>query len=140
MKPTLGIRSALPSSPWTLGEVAVRDSFFAFLRSFGYAFEGLWTMWQTQRNARVQLAILVMAIFGGWLLNLSASEWLAFAVISTLVLALEAMNTALEALVDLASPDIHPLAKRAKDTAAGAVLIAAIGAIVIAAIILSSRL
>jgi diacylglycerol kinase len=112
----------------------------AFIRSFFYAFEGLWALVRTQRNAKVHLlAVLVVVIAGVWL-KLGQSEWLAVTIISALVLALEAVNTAVEAVVDLASPEYHLLAKRAKDVAAGAVLIAALAALVVAALIVFPRL
>src|SRR5688572_3756638 len=105
----------------------------AFIRSFLYAFQGLWVLLRTQRNAKVHLlAVLVVLVAGFWL-RLGQSEGLAVTIISALVLALEAVNTAVEAVVDLASPEYHLLAKRAKDVAAGAVLIAALGALVVAA-------
>ena len=112
----------------------------AFVRSFIYAFEGLWVLLRTQRNARVHLlAVLVVVVAGMWL-KMEQSEWLAVTIISALVLALEAVNTAVEAVVDLASPEYHLLAKRAKDVAAGAVLIGALAALLVAALIVVPRL
>ena len=112
----------------------------AFVRSFIYAFEGLWVLLRTQRNARVHLlAVLVVVVAGAWL-RLEQSEWLAVTIVSALVLALEAVNTAVEAVVDLASPEYHLLAKRAKDVAAGAVLIGALAALLVAALIVVPRL
>ncbi len=112
----------------------------AFVRSFGYAFRGIWLLLRTQRNAKVHaLAVLVVVVAGFWL-DIPRAEWLTVTVMCTLVLALEAVNTAIEAVVDLASPQYHELAKRAKDVAAGAVLIAALGALIIAALIVGPRL
>ena len=85
------------------------------------------------------LAIAVVLV-AGWWLKLSPTEWLIVTLMCVVVLALEAVNTAIEAVVDLASPTRHPLAARAKDVAAGAVLIAAIGALIIATIIVVPRL
>jgi diacylglycerol kinase (ATP) len=101
------------------------------LRSFTFAFAGIMFMVRTQRNAQVHLFITSIVIVAGVFFNVSVGEWLALVLSITLVLALEAINTALEAVVDLASPQIHPLAKRAKDSAAGAVLIGAIGAAIV---------
>lgn len=112
----------------------------AFIRSFGYAFAGLGALVRTQRNARVHVLAVAVVLAGGWQLRLERGEWLAVAVVCTLVLALEAVNTAIEALVDLASPEVHPLAKRAKDVAAAAVLIAALGALAVAALLVAPRL
>ena len=77
----------------------------------------------------------VVAVALGFLLKISAAEWLAVVVSIAFVLALEAINTALEFLTDLVSPHIHPLARDVKDVAAGAVLVAAMGAAVVGAII-----
>lgn len=111
----------------------------AFLRSFGFAFVGIATLVRSQRNARIHLLAVAVVAVAGWLLRLSQAEWLAVIAVSALVLALEAMNTAVEAVVDLVSPEFHPLAKRAKDVAAGAVLIAALAALLIAALIVVPR-
>lgn len=101
------------------------------MRSFTFAFAGIIFMVRTQRNAQVHLFITSIVIVAGVYFSVSLGEWLALVLSITLVLALEAINTALEAIVDLASPQIHPLAKRAKDSAAGAVLIGAIGAAIV---------
>lgn len=104
-------------------------------RSFHYAFAGIGYCLRTQRNFRIHLlAALVVGIAGG-LLGLTGVEWAVLALTVTMVLAAEMVNTVVEAAVDLASPGIHPLAKTAKDVAAGAVLVTAIGAVVIGACI-----
>lgn len=100
-----------------------------FLRSFGYAFEGIYYTLRTQRNMRVHLGIgLLAAVLGLWL-GLSLTEWAVLLVMMGLVYALEMINTVVESLVDLATDSFHPLAKVAKDVAAGAVLVAAIFAV-----------
>ena len=100
-----------------------------FLRSFGYAFEGIYYTLRTQRNMRVHLGIgLVAAALGLWL-GLSFTEWAVLLVMMALVYTLEMLNTVVESLVDLATDRYHPLAKVAKDVAAGAVLVAAIFAV-----------
>ena len=76
-----------------------------------------------ERNFRIELCFGASAVVLGILLRISLAEWLAVVVCIGLVLGGECANTAMEALVDLASPDYHPLAKRAKDAAAGAVLL-----------------
>jgi diacylglycerol kinase len=106
--------------PWT-----------AFAASFGYAFAGLWYVLRTQRNARVHAAAAVLAIIMGTYLGISALEFALTFVAIMAVFAAEMFNTAVEACVDLASPQRHPLAKTAKDVAAGAVLVTAILAVVI---------
>jgi diacylglycerol kinase len=103
----------------------------AFIASFGYAFSGLWYVLRTQRNARVHAVIASLAITAGLCLHISAIEFaITFVAISSVFIA-EMFNTGLEACVDLASPQLHPLAKIAKDVAAGAVLVNAMLAIII---------
>lgn len=95
-------------------------------RSFVYAFRGIGFLFKTQANARIHLlAILLVSLLSAWL-GISAAEWCLVLLCMALVLSAEAINSALESLTDLASPDFHPLAGRAKDLAAGAVLISAI--------------
>ncbi len=104
----------------------------AFLRSFVYAGRGLWYTLRTQRNMRVHAALAALAIVLGLLLRISPVEWALVFVAITGVVITEMINTVVEALVDLASPQFNPLAKVAKDVAAGAVLLNAILAVVIA--------
>jgi diacylglycerol kinase len=112
----------------------------AFMASFGYAFSGLWHVLRTQRNARVHAAIALLTITMGMALRISAGEFaLTFVAISGVFIA-EMFNTALEACVDLASPQLHPLAKVAKDVAAGAVLVSAVLALIIGFCIFEPRL
>jgi len=112
----------------------------ARIRSIGHALRGLGSLIRTQPNARIHLAATVVVFAAGAWFGLSAIEWCLIAVAVFCVWMAEAFNTALEALVDLASPEIHPLAARAKDAAAGAVLVAAIGALVIGVIVFGPRL
>lgn len=106
------------------------------IQSFKYAFRGIWTMLKTQQNAWIHAAATVAVLICGALFcTLTRFEWcwIILAIIS--VWTAESLNTALEALTDLASPEIHPLAEKTKDVAAGAVLITAIGAAVIGLLI-----
>lgn len=92
-------------------------------RSFGYAFKGIGILFRTQVNAQIHLlAALVITVMGFWL-KLTPWEWCVIVVCMAMVLLAEALNTAVEFLVDLVSPDYHPLAGKVKDVAAGAVLI-----------------
>ncbi|MCB1070770.1 MAG: diacylglycerol kinase family protein [Kiritimatiellae bacterium] len=106
-------------------------TFTGRLRSFRHAFAGLWTMLRSQHNAWIHAGATVAVVAGGWFWNLSNPEWcwLVLAILS--VWTAEALNTAFEFLADVASPTFHPLVKQAKDVAAGAVLIAVLGAVVI---------
>ncbi len=108
--------------------------------SFRYAFQGLADLFRSQPNARIHLvATVVVALAGVWL-HISRLEWLALVICIALVIALEAMNTALEYLTDLVSPEFHPLAGKAKDAAAAAVLIGAFGAVIVGLIIFMPRI
>ena len=110
-----------------------------FLESFRHALEGV-AATARGRNFRVQLAAGVAAVALGACFRISAGEWIAVALCIGLVLGGECANTALEAAVDLASPGRHPLAKRAKDAAAGAVLLFSLAAAVVGLIIFLPRL
>lgn len=104
-------------------------------KTFGYAFEGILIGIRKERNMRIHTAAMILVVFFGTVLGLSATEWCICLVLFGLVMALELVNTAVEAVVDLVTEERKPLAKIAKDTAAGAVLIAAIMAAVIGCII-----
>lgn len=110
------------------------------VRSFYFAFAGLWFLLRTQRNARIELSIGVAAcVLAGWL-GIHRTEWAVLIFTIALVLILEGLNTAVELCVDLAMPDRHPLAKHAKDLAAGMVLIAALASVAVGLLILGPPL
>ena len=106
-----------------------------FLKSFGYAFEGILTGIRKERNMRIHTAAMILVVLAGTILGLSAVEWCICLLLFALVASLELVNTAVEAVVDLATEERRPLAKIAKDTAAGAVLFAAIISVIIGLII-----
>ncbi len=108
-----------------------KSEWATFTAGFGYAFRGLWYVFRTQRNMRVHLAIAALAILTGIVLHISAIEFALIFVTITIVLTAEMVNTVFELCIDLASPEYHPLAKIAKDIAAGAVLLSAIFAVVV---------
>jgi diacylglycerol kinase len=99
--------------------------------SFGYAFAGVAHAVRTQRNAQIHLAVAVCAFVAGIVTRLTWVEWAVLAVAMGSVFAAELINTALECLVDLVSPDYHERARAAKDTAAGAVLFTALAAVAV---------
>lgn len=108
----------------------------SLIRSFVYAFEGVGYLLRTQRNAQIHCLVGLCALALGAVLRIERWEWLGLALIITIVLAAEGVNTAVEAAVDLAAAGSHhPLAKIAKDVAAGAVLLCAIAAVVVGCII-----
>ncbi len=102
-----------------------------FIASFRHAFRGLWYALRTERNARVHVSLAIFAILLGIILHISAVEFAMVFVAITVVFIAEMFNTVFELCVDLASPDYHPMAKIAKDVAAGAVLLSAMLAVVI---------
>jgi diacylglycerol kinase len=108
--------------------------------SFRHAFGGWWHVLRTQRNAWIH-ALFTAAVCGmGLWLRLSRLEWAILVLTISAVWVSECVNTALEAIVDLASPDLHPLAKVGKDAAAAAVLIGALASVVIGLLILGPPL
>lgn len=109
-------------------------------KSFGHAINGVGQLLRTQPNARLHLLATLVVIAAGVLFGISRVEWTAVVVAIGLVWTAEGVNTALEAVVDLASPQQHPLAQRAKDLAAGAVLLAAAAAAVIGGLVFGPRL
>ena len=106
------------------------------IRSVKFAIEGIWTMLKSQHNAWLHACATVAVIVAGLLLGVSAGEWCWLVLATMAVWTAEALNTAFEFLADVASPDFHPLVKKAKDVAAGAVLISAVGAAIIALLVL----
>ena len=107
-----------------------------FIRSVGMALSGIGHAFITQRHVRIHAFCAVAVIAAGICLRLSRAEWAWIAIAIGSVIAAELFNTAIEHVVDLASPERHPLAKSAKDTAAGAVLVIAATAVVIGLLVL----
>lgn len=110
------------------------------VHAFGHAFEGLAYALRTQPNTRIHSAILFAVVLAGLWLGLGFTDWALIALAAGLVFTAELLNTGIEAVVDLASPELHPLAKAAKDVAAGAVLIAALTAVAVGLLVLGPRL
>ena len=110
------------------------------MKSFKFAFEGLRTEFIKGRNFRIQIACGILASIFGFIFKISSFEWLSLIIITSLVLILELVNTSLEEIVNLVSPEIHPRAKIAKDVAAASVLIASIASLIIGAIIFIPKL
>ena len=117
-----------------------QDNMSKFIKSFGYAFSGISHAFKSQFNFRFHVIVLILVLIAGSYFNLSASEWLWIVAAAGIVLFSELFNTALEVLVDLVSPNIHPKAKIIKDVAAAAVLIAAVTAVIIGLIIFIPKL
>ena len=110
------------------------------IRSFGYAFEGIYQLIKSEPNARIHLAATVIVLILGILLKISQSEWCIILIVIALVWAAEAFNTVVEKLVDHLFHDYHETARNAKDISAGAVLICAIAALTCGLIIFLPKL
>ena len=93
-----------------------------------------------ERNIKIHISVMILVIICGFIFHLSTTEWLICILLFALVISLELVNTAIEAVVDLCSPNYHELAKYAKDVAAGSVLISAIASVVIGLIIFVPKL
>ncbi len=103
--------------------------------SFGFAVKGLQYLLATQHNARIHLVATILVIAVAFYFQLAAAEWVLLLIVVGMVWAAEAVNTALELLIDLVSPQKHPLAGHAKDVAAAAVLITAMVAVLVGVIL-----
>lgn len=108
--------------------------------SFRAAVAGVAYTIRTQPNAWIELAALAVVTAAGWWFGISALEWGILGMTVATILALECVNTAIETVVDLVSPQVHPLAKTAKDAAAGALVLAVLGSIGIALAIFGPRI
>lgn len=104
-------------------------------RSFRYAFNGILTLVRSEHNARIHLVATVLVVAAGFIFSITPMQWVAVILCISAVFSLEAVNSAVEALADLVSPDYHPLVKKAKDVASAAVLIAAMASVIVAGII-----
>jgi len=109
-------------------------------RSFRYAFSGWWYVLRTQKNAWIHAAFSILVLALSFLLRLPFQDLAILILTIGIVWMAEFLNTALEAVVDLASPRLHPLAKVGKDVGAAAVLIAALASILVGLLILGPPL
>jgi diacylglycerol kinase len=118
----------------------IREFLLSRIRAFGHAFRGWWYVIRTQRNAWIHaVSTVIVTLLAVWL-RLSGRDWAVLILTISFVWAAEFINTALEAVVDLASPRHHPLAKVGKDVGAAAVLIAALTSVVIGLLLLGPPL
>jgi len=114
----------------------IREFLASRAYSFRHAFRGWWYVIRTQRNAWIHAVITMLVILVALWLRLPLRDWAVLFLTIALVWTAEFINTALEAVVDLASPQKHPLAKVGKDVGAAAVLIASLAAILVGLLIL----
>jgi len=120
--------------------MSVKEFLRSRVESFRYAFHGWGYVLRTQRNAWIHSAIATAVFFVGLWLRLPPRDWAVIILTAAFVFSAEFMNTAIEAVVDLASPDKHPLAKIGKDVGAAAVLVAALAAALVGLLILGPPL
>lgn len=118
----------------------MKSFFTSRIASFRYAFQGWHHVFRTQQNMWIHGIIAMVVFFLALWLRLPAHDWAMLVLTTAMVFAAEFMNTAIEAVVDLASPNKHPLAKIGKDVGAAAVLVAALAAILIGLLILGPPL
>ncbi|MES2397611.1 MAG: diacylglycerol kinase family protein [Bacteroidota bacterium] len=110
------------------------------IKSFGFAIEGIITFFKTQHNAWIHAFATVIVVVLGFAFNVNNTEWCFLITAIALVFISEMLNTAIEFLTDIVSPDYNLKAKKVKDVAAGAVLISAIAAVVIGAVVFLPKL
>jgi len=109
------------------------------LASFAHALRGL-TVLLRQPNARIHVGVALVVVALAWALQVSVLEWCALALAMALVLGAEALNTAIELVVDMVQPEWHALARDAKDVAAAGVLLCSLGAAVVGLCVFAPRL
>lgn len=105
------------------------------INSFKYAFQGILASLKTERNMKIHMIIMVLVIIAGMIFKISKIEWMICILLFVVVIAGELLNTSIETIVDMIMPEKNEKAKIAKDVAAGAVLVIAIGAVIIGFII-----
>jgi diacylglycerol kinase len=115
-------------------------SISARLKSFAYAFEGILDFIKYEPQAVIHAIATVLVVAAGFYFSINATEWIAVIVAIGLVIISEMMNTAIEKLTDMVSPEYNPRAKVVKDLAAGAVLIAALAAAMIGIVVFLPKL
>lgn len=130
----------MTAAPDDLRDVRCARGWGRLAQSFRCAFRGLAEAWRCQQNLRIHLLIaLAVSGLAGYL-RLGSLQWAVLVLTYSLVIAAELLNSALEALADLVSPGYHPLARQAKDVAAGAVVVTALGAVVVGLLVLGPPL
>ena len=120
--------------------MSIKEFLASRIAAFGHAFRGWGYVLKTQHNAWIHSSVTGIVILLGLWLELPARDWAVLVLTIAMVFMAEFINTSIEAVVDLASPVHHPLAKVGKDVGAGAVLVAALAAVLIGLLILGPPL
>lgn len=105
------------------------------INAFSYAFAGILFALKTERNIRIHFLIAAIVVLFAFIFSVSALEWMLLLIVIGVTISLELVNTAIESIVDLITEEHHPLAKAAKDIAAGAVLVSCIMSVIVGLII-----
>ena len=108
------------------------EMFKGIFRSFGYAFQGIFRTILEERNFRIHIVAVCLVTWFSFLYEVTVGQAIVLVILFGIVLSLELVNTAIENVVDLATAEFHPLAKKAKDASAGAVLVSAIVSVLVA--------
>ena len=103
----------------------------SLVNSFGYAFQGIWSSFKSERNMKIHVFIMILVVLLGVFLHISVTEWMICVILFALVIGAELFNTSIEAVVDMISLEKSSQAKLAKDVSAGAVLVFAIASIIV---------
>lgn len=117
-----------------------RQEYKKLINSFKYAIEGIISSFKTERNMKIHVLAMIFVIALGLFFKLNKVEWCFIIIAIASVISAELFNTAIETVVDMVSPERNPKAKLAKDIAAGAVLVVAIGAAIIGFIIFGPQI
>lgn len=125
---------------WVSKSKKKKYSLKRLFKSFGYAFKGIITVYKTEQNIMIHTIAAILVIALGIYLKVSTFEACLLVIVIGLVIAFEIINTAIEYTIDMTMPNIHPVAKMAKDAASGAVLIMAITSIIVGLIIFLPRI
>ena len=139
-RPGAGRRVDLNSESGDPEESRESFSVAARMESFRHAFSGIAGLFRSEHNAWIHFVATVAAIVLAWVFRVDRSEWMAIVLAIALVWAAEAVNTAVEVLCDILSPNHDPRIKRVKDLAAGAVLLSALGALGVGLLVFVPRL
>ena len=116
----------------------VRHDNFTFsgrIRSIKFALEGILLVLKSQQNAWIHFVATASVVLGGLIFEITATQWAIIILAIAIVWVAEALNTAFELLCDVTNPEFHPVVKKAKDVSAGAVLISAVGAVIVGLIV-----
>lgn len=110
------------------------------INSFKYALQGIFTSFKTEKNMKIHIIIMILVIIAGVIFKINKIEWIICVLLFTMVIAGELFNTSIETVVDMVMPEKNEKAKIAKDVAAGAVLVLAIGAAIIGIMIFMPKI